>query len=101
MRALKGEGRPVQNEAARAAVLASVGAVDMVIPFPEETPMGLIEAIRPEVLVKGADYTLDQVVGGEFVRSYGGRVLLADLAPGESSTRLVSRIGALSRQAGE
>ncbi len=101
VRALKGEGRPVQNEVARAAVLASVGAVDMVIPFGEETPMRLIEAIRPDVLVKGADYTVDQVVGGEFVRSHGGRVLLANLAPGESSTRLVSRIGELNHQAGE
>ena len=101
VRLLKGEGRPVQNETARAAVLASFGAVDMVILFAEETPVGLIEAIRPEVLVKGADYTLAQVVGGEFVRSYGGRVVLADLAPGESSSGLVTRIGALNRQAGE
>ena len=101
VRLLKGEGRPVQNETARAAVLASFGAVDMVILFAEETPVGLIEAIRPEVLVKGADYTLEQVVGGEFVRSYGGRVVLADLAPGESSSGLVTRIGALNRQAGE
>lgn len=101
VRALKGVGRPVQNEVARAAVLASVGAVDMVIPFGEETPMRLIEAIRPDVLVKGADYTVREVVGGDFVQSHGGRVLLADLAPGESSTGLVSRIGALNRQAGE
>ncbi|MBT3395964.1 MAG: D-glycero-beta-D-manno-heptose 1-phosphate adenylyltransferase [Alphaproteobacteria bacterium] len=101
VRGLKGEGRPIQNETARAAVLASMGAVDMVIPFAEETPMGLIESIRPDVLVKGADYTVDQVVGGAFVESYGGRIVLAELAPGESSTGLVSRIGDLNRQAGE
>jgi len=101
VRGLKGEGRPIQNENARAAVLASMGAVDMVIPFAEETPMRLIEAIRPDALVKGADYTVDQVVGGAFVESYGGRIVLADLAPGESSSGLVSRIGELKRQAGE
>jgi len=101
VRGLKGEGRPIQNETARAAVLASMGAVDMVIPFAEETPMGLIESIRPEVLVKGADYTVDQVVGSAFVESYGGRIVLAELAPGESSTGLASRIGDLNRQAGE
>ena len=101
VRGLKGDGRPVQNEKARAAVLASMVAVDLVIPFAEETPMRLIEAIRPEVLVKGADYTVDQVVGGEFVQAYGGRIVLADLAPGESSTGIVSRIGEMKRQAGE
>jgi D-beta-D-heptose 7-phosphate kinase/D-beta-D-heptose 1-phosphate adenosyltransferase len=101
VRGLKGEGRPIQNENARAAVLASMGAVDMVIPFVEETPMRLIEAIRPDALVKGADYTVDQVVGGAFVESYGGRIVLAELAPGESSSGLVSRIGELKRQAGE
>jgi D-beta-D-heptose 7-phosphate kinase/D-beta-D-heptose 1-phosphate adenosyltransferase len=101
VRGLKGEGRPIQNKNARAAVLASMGAVDMVIPFAEDTPVRLIEAIRPDALVKGADYTADQVVGGAFVESYGGRIVLAELEPGESSTGLVSRIGKLKSQAGK
>ena len=89
---LKGEGRPVQSEAARAAVLSSLATVDLVVIFNEDTPSALIEALRPDVLVKGADYKLDQVVGGELVRSWGGRVLLADLTPGQSTTATIKRM---------
>lgn len=89
---LKGAGRPVQDAAARAAVLASLATVDLVVLFPEDTPMRLIEAIRPDVLVKGADYARADVVGGDLVESYGGRVVLADVMPGHSTTRTVSRI---------
>ncbi len=89
---LKGPDRPVQSEAARATVLASLATVDMVVVFSEETPIDLIEAIRPEVLVKGADYALDQVVGAEFVQKHGGTVLLADLAPGHSTSATIARI---------
>ena len=92
VRRLKGKGRPVQAEPSRAAVMASFGAVDLVVPFGEDTPQNLIEALRPDVLVKGADYTEEQVVGAAFVRSYGGQVLLAELTPGESSSRLVERM---------
>ena len=88
---LKGPGRPVQNQDARAAVLSSLAAVDLVVVFDADTPVALIEAIRPEVLVKGADYRLDQVVGGEFVRSYGGKVMLAELTPGYSTTATIAR----------
>jgi D-beta-D-heptose 7-phosphate kinase/D-beta-D-heptose 1-phosphate adenosyltransferase len=89
---LKGEDRPVQGEAARAAVLASLRSVDLVVLFAEDTPLELIEALRPDVLVKGADYALEDVVGADVVRANGGRVLLADLMPGHSTTRLVARI---------
>jgi D-beta-D-heptose 7-phosphate kinase/D-beta-D-heptose 1-phosphate adenosyltransferase len=92
VRRLKGEGRPVQEEAARAAVLASLADVDLVVPFAEDTPMALIALLRPDVLVKGADYTVDTVVGAELVQGYGGRVLLADLAAGHSTTDTIRRM---------
>jgi D-beta-D-heptose 7-phosphate kinase/D-beta-D-heptose 1-phosphate adenosyltransferase len=88
---LKGPGRPVQNQEARAAVLSSLAAVDLVVIFDADTPIDLIEAIRPEILVKGADYRLDEVVGGNFVQSYGGKVLLAELTPGYSTTATIAR----------
>jgi D-beta-D-heptose 7-phosphate kinase/D-beta-D-heptose 1-phosphate adenosyltransferase len=90
---LKGADRPVQNEQVRAIVLAALSAVDLVLPFAEDTPQRLIEAIRPEVLVKGADYRIDQVVGAAFVQSYGGRVELVDLKPGHSTTETIRRLG--------
>jgi D-beta-D-heptose 7-phosphate kinase/D-beta-D-heptose 1-phosphate adenosyltransferase len=89
---LKGPGRPVQSEAARAAVLGELEKVDLVVPFADDTPLALIEAIRPDVLVKGADYTIDKVVGADVVKSYGGRVLLAELAPGHSTTETIKRL---------
>ena len=79
VRQLKGPGRPVQSEVARATVLASLKTVDAVVIFAEETPLSLIEILRPDVLVKGADYSLDNVVGAESVLRRGGKVLLADL----------------------
>jgi D-beta-D-heptose 7-phosphate kinase/D-beta-D-heptose 1-phosphate adenosyltransferase len=89
---LKGAARPIQHEAARAAVLASLATVDCVALFDEDTPIELIRALRPEVLVKGADYTVDQVVGGDIVLDYGGQVRLAQLLPGNSTTATVARI---------
>jgi D-beta-D-heptose 7-phosphate kinase/D-beta-D-heptose 1-phosphate adenosyltransferase len=89
---LKGEGRPIQNEAARAAVLGSVASIDLVVVFADDTPMKLIEAIRPDVLVKGADYTIEEVVGAEFVQSYGAKVLLAEIAPDHGTTQTIARI---------
>jgi len=89
---LKGDGRPVQTEAARASMLASLGSVDMVIVFSDDTPMDLIETIRPDVLVKGADYTVDKVVGAELVKSYGGRVELIGLEPGHSTTATIAKL---------
>ena len=89
---LKGNGRPVQGEAARAAVLAGLADVDLVTVFVEDTPAALIAALRPDVLVKGADYTVDTVVGADFVKSYGGRVVLAALLPGHSTTATVAKL---------
>ena len=89
---LKGEGRPVQAETARAAVLASLAAVDAVVVFAEDTPIALIEALRPDVLVKGADYAKAQVVGADRVESWGGKVLLAELAPGHSTTATIKKM---------
>src|SRR6266404_6024108 len=88
---LKGEGRPVQDERARSEVLAALEAVDLVAIFEEDTPIKLIAQIKPSVLVKGGDYTRDQVVGHEIVEAYGGEVLLVEVLPGVSTTSLVNR----------
>jgi D-beta-D-heptose 7-phosphate kinase/D-beta-D-heptose 1-phosphate adenosyltransferase len=92
IRRLKGPGRPVQSEAARATVLEAVKSVDAVVIFPEDTPRQLIETLEPDVLVKGADYTLDTVVGSDFVLGRGGKVLLAQLLPGHSTSDTVKRV---------
>ena len=89
---LKGADRPLQSEAARATVLASLASVDMVVIFTEETPLALIEAIRPDVLVKGADYALEDVVGADVVQGYGGRVELAPVEPGYSTSATIARM---------
>jgi len=89
---LKGPTRPIQGEAARAAVLASLASVDAVATFDEDTPVELIKLIRPDVLVKGADYTVAQVVGGDLVQDWGGVVRLAELLPGQSTTATVAKI---------
>jgi D-beta-D-heptose 7-phosphate kinase/D-beta-D-heptose 1-phosphate adenosyltransferase len=91
VRRLKGEGRPVQHEQARAEVLAALEAVDLVAVFEEDTPVNLITQVRPSVLVKGGDYRRDQVVGHEIVEAGGGEVLLVDVLPGFSTTSLVDR----------
>jgi len=88
---LKGEGRPVQDERARSEVLAALEAVDLVAIFEEDTPIRLITRIKPSVLVKGGDYTREQVVGREIVEALGGEVLLVDVLPGFSTTSLVNR----------
>jgi D-beta-D-heptose 7-phosphate kinase/D-beta-D-heptose 1-phosphate adenosyltransferase len=93
VRRLKGEGRPVQGEAARASVLASLEAVDMVVVFGEDTPIEAIRALKPDVLVKGADYTKETVVGATDVESWGGTVVLADLLDGHSTTRTIEKLG--------
>ena len=95
VRRLKGAGRPVSDEAARATVLAAVSDVDAVAIFEEDTPIKLIEAIRPDVLVKGADYTVEQIVGADFVLAYGGKVVRAEIAPGHSTTATVAKIAAV------
>ncbi len=92
VRRLKGAQRPVQSEAARAAVLGGNTAVDLVCVFDEDTPEKTLHALRPDLLVKGADYTIGTVVGADFVQSYGGRVFLAELLPGHSTTATVQRL---------
>ncbi len=88
---LKGEGRPVQDERARAEVLAALEAVDLVAIFDQDTPIELITKVRPSVLVKGGDYTREQVVGHQVVEACGGEVLLVDILAGHSTTLLVDR----------
>ncbi len=82
----------MQSEAARAAVLGSVAAVDLVCIYDEDTPEETLQALRPDLLVKGADYTIDTVVGAEFVQGYGGEVMLAELLPGHSTSATVQRL---------
>jgi len=91
IRRLKGSERPIQNEIARATVLFSLKSVDAVVIFSEDTPIELIRELEPDVLVKGADYTLDQVVGADLVTARGGKVLLAELVGGHSTTTMVRR----------
>ncbi len=91
---LKGPDRPVQTESARATVMASMAAADLVVIFDEDTPERLIRAILPEVLIKGADYTIDQVVGADIVQAAGGRVALIPLEAGHSTTSTIRRINA-------
>jgi len=87
-------GRPINNQHDRARVLSSVGAVDAVVIFGEDTPRSLIETLRPDVLVKGSDYTKDKVVGAELVESWGGSVVLVDLVSGKSTTGLLRKMRA-------
>ncbi len=92
VRALKGPTRPLNSEGDRGHVLAALAAVDAVVVFDEATPLELITALRPKVLVKGADYREDQVVGGPEVKSWGGRVHLIDLVAGRSTTNTIARM---------
>ncbi len=92
IRRLKGATRPVQSEVARAIVLSSLAAVDLVVVFDADTPIDLIAAVRPDVLIKGKDYAIEEVVGADLVQSYGGRVFLADIVPGHSTTAIISRL---------
>ena len=95
VRRLKGASRPIQNAESRAMVLSSLRAVDAVVVFDEDTPLNLIAAIEPDVLVKGADYTVATVVGADLVLARGGQVVLADLVPAHSTTETIRRIAAV------
>ncbi|HEX2801406.1 MAG TPA: D-glycero-beta-D-manno-heptose 1-phosphate adenylyltransferase, partial [Phenylobacterium sp.] len=92
VRTLKGEGRPVNDLESRALVLAGLGSVDLVVPFEEPTPVRLIEAARPDVLVKGADYSESEVVGHDLVKTWGGEVRLAAIVEGYSTTAAIARM---------
>jgi len=92
VRRLKGHGRPVQSEIERAAILAALEAVDRVVVFDEPTPLELILALEPDVLVKGADWPEDAIVGAREVRSWGGTVERVPLLEGRSTSRLIERL---------
>jgi rfaE bifunctional protein nucleotidyltransferase chain/domain len=92
----KGPGRPVTEEAARARVLAGLAAVDCVVKFDQETPLELIRHLAPDVLVKGADYTRDRIVGADWIEARGGRVIRVPIVAGFSTSALVERLRAPS-----
>ncbi|MFW6060376.1 MAG: D-glycero-beta-D-manno-heptose 1-phosphate adenylyltransferase [Phycisphaeraceae bacterium] len=92
IRRIKGDGRPVNVEADRVMVLSELESVDYLVVFEQDTPIELIEQVRPDVLVKGADYTREQVVGHEIVERYGGQIVLVDLVEGRSTTNIIRRI---------
>ncbi len=92
VRQLKGEDRPVNKEHSRAMLLAAQLFVDAVVLFDEPTPIQLIQAIRPDVLVKGGDYTPETVVGHELVAGYGGQVVIIPTVPGFSTTGIIERM---------
>ena len=92
VKALKGSTRPVIHEADRARVLAALEAVDAVILFDEDTPLELIQAIQPDVIAKGNDYTEAQVVGAAEVKSWGGKVALIPIVPGRSTTGILEKL---------
>jgi D-beta-D-heptose 7-phosphate kinase/D-beta-D-heptose 1-phosphate adenosyltransferase len=95
-RLAKGPGRPLAGEQARARVVAGLAAVDCVVLFDEDTPFELIRALEPDVLVKGADYPRDRIVGGDWVEARGGRVVRVPVVPGFSTTALLERLRASS-----
>jgi D-beta-D-heptose 7-phosphate kinase/D-beta-D-heptose 1-phosphate adenosyltransferase len=89
---LKGESRPVNNQESRALVLASLLIVDAVIVFEQDTPLELIQTVMPDVLIKGGDYTLDQIVGAGEVLANGGRVVINPILEGFSTTEIINRM---------
>jgi len=88
------DDRPVRNEAERAYVVAALEAVDMVVLFDEDTPLELVVALRPDVIVKGGDYTVDSIVGAREVQEWGGEVVVVPLTPDQSTTSIIERLGA-------
>lgn len=92
VRRLKGPTRPIQKQADRAAILLALRSVDYVVPFSEDTPEKLIRAIAPDILVKGADYRIEDIVGADFVLANGGKVRTVRLTKGRSSSKIIRRI---------
>jgi rfaE bifunctional protein nucleotidyltransferase chain/domain len=92
---LKGPGRPVMDEQTRALMLASLVMVDAIVIFEEDTPLALIELLQPDVLVKGGDYTIEQIVGAKEVIAAGGRVVINPILPGFSTTGIIGKIRSL------
>ena len=96
VRALKGQGRPILNEQERAAVIAGLEAVDYVIVFDEETPRALVAELLPDVLVKGGDWPMDQIIGREEVEAAGGRVLSLPYIEGSSTSDIIERVARIA-----
>lgn len=92
VRRLKGPSRPIRGEADRAYVLAALECVDLVVPFAEDTPLELVNHLRPDVIVKGGDYAEDTIVGASEVKAWGGRVVVVPLTPGQSTTGIIERM---------
>lgn len=92
IKGLKGNSRPIQNLDARALVLAGLESVDYIIPFDTPTPLALIKRVKPNILVKGGDYNIEDIVGYEFVRSYGGSVTTIPFLEGHSSSQIINKI---------
>lgn len=88
---LKGPTRPVQIENDRAEILAALGAVDFTVIFAEDTPENLIHKVRPDILVKGGDWKIDQIVGAPFVLAHGGQVMSLQFVDGKSTTKLIEK----------
>jgi len=97
VRTIKGPERPINNQYDRAAVLAALETVDYITVFDEPDPLGLIKKVKPDILVKGRDWEHKGVVGREFVESYGGKVVLAPLVEGKSSTITIEKIKSLAQ----
>jgi len=89
---LKGPGRPIHNQDSRALQLAAMQVVDLVVLFEGDTPIGEIESLRPDYLVKGGDYQPDEIVGADFVKSHGGRVVVIPFVEGHSTSRIIEKI---------
>ena len=92
VRRLKGPARPLRSEAERAYVLAALESVDAVVMFGEDTPLELVKAIRPNVIVKGGDYSENTIVGAREVREWGGEVEIVPLTPGQSTTSIIEKL---------
>ena len=92
---LKGEQRPINKEQDRATILAALASIDAVVLFEQDTPLQLIEALNPDVLVKGGDYTKDQIAGAQYVEQHGGEVVIVPFVKGYSTTETLAKIHSL------
>jgi rfaE bifunctional protein nucleotidyltransferase chain/domain len=92
VRRLKGPARPVRSESERAYVLAAVECVDLVVLFSEDTPLELVNVLKPDVIVKGGDYTEETIVGASEVKTWGGRVVVVPITPGQSTTAIIKKL---------